>query len=124
MIALGAFSNLAHSMTITVSPDGNSVSDGIGSYGVLTVPANEIRARTPLFGEVYSCSLMIDIPVGTVHGNVSHGALCLRRIGDHIRHVFVCYDDMVGHAGLIMVHQKDATKVNLIYYTMERCFGG
>ena len=67
---------------------------------------------------------MIDIPIGVKDGNVSHGALCLRKDGKKARQAFACYDDMVGHVGIINVHTKDATKLNLIQFTMANCYGG
>jgi hypothetical protein len=107
-----------------VSPDTTSVGDGNVSYKVITLSTTNLALTQHLFGDVRSCRYGVDIPVGSVDGNVSHGALCRRAHGHELMDVFVCYDDMVGHAGLIRVHKKDATKSNLIIYTMDRCFGG
>jgi hypothetical protein len=116
--------SVAHAKTIVVSPDMMEVSDGIGSYSVLTLSGKDAMARIPEFGQVESCSLVVDIPEGVADGNNTYGALCKKRSGTSMRKVFVCYDHMVGHSNIVFVHNKDANKFNLIIFTYSSCFGG
>jgi len=121
---MGVLSSSVRATVFTISPDMTNVSDGIGSYRIFTVPEKDIPARTPSFGRVQSCIYIIDIPVGSKDGNVSHGALCLRELGNNVKSVFVCYDDMIGHSALLYVDKNSTNKRNLIQFVMTNCFGG
>jgi hypothetical protein len=72
---------------------------------------------------VETCTLLIDLPVGTAHGNHSFGALCRQRYGHKIRSVFVCNDEMVGHFALDVV-PNNASKDALITFIATNCYGG
>jgi hypothetical protein len=124
LIIVGALGSSTQAAMFTISPDLTSVSDGNVSMRVLTIPEKDIAALSQSFGEVESCTIIIEIPVGTKDGNVSHGALCLREYDRVKKNVLVCYDDMVGHSDILFVDKNNATKRNLIQFVMDRCYGG
>ena len=74
-------------------------------YSVLIEP--DVNARTESFnkritsqgikGEIVGCALLIDVPVGTAHGNHSYGGYCIFADGaGKRRNVEICNDEMVG----------------------------
>jgi hypothetical protein len=76
-----------------------------------------------LGGQITECDTLIDIPVGTAHGNHSYGGYCVFQKGGDLQKVRVCDDDMVGH--FKMEPASEAQGLNdLAIFVVNNCFGG
>ena len=124
----------AHAATFTISPDMTSVSDGIQSYGVSTLPEKSIPSRTLSFnksgkfagfkGKLSNCRGLIDVSVGVGGGNNSYGAFCTAKRGNIDTSVAVCDDEIVGHFAVENLTSDDTNKQHLIEFIMSNCVGG
>jgi uncharacterized protein len=75
------------------------------------------RGRSPVLG----CDILIDIAVGTAHGNHSYGGVC--RLKNEQGVSMICSDVMIGHFKVAKAFGKTTTK-DLAEFTIENCFGG
>lgn len=74
-------------------------------------------------GAVSGCETLVDIAVGTAHGNHSFGGLC-RLVGEKKTTFFmVCNDEMMGHFQVAPA-LTGATRYELADFTIKNCFGG
>lgn len=73
-------------------------------------------------GRIIGCSRLIDLPVGTAHGNHSFGGLCTLETNGRRSQVMICNDDLVGHLSLQPADGK--AERSLIEFTNAQCFGG
>lgn len=74
-------------------------------------------------GAVSGCETLVDIAVGTAHGNQSFGGLC-RLVGEKKTSFFmVCNDEMIGHFKVVPA-PSGATRYELVDFTIKNCFGG
>ncbi len=71
-----------------------------------------------------ACALVVDLPVGTAHGNHSYGGVCEQRAAPAKRLVLVCNDDMIGHFGLRVLGRPKASVEELARFVADECFGG
>src|ERR1017187_8643410 len=71
-------------------------------------------------GKITACSLLIDVPVGTAHGNHSFGGLCTLSVGTLKSSVMICDDDMVGHFHFIEVRNKIKVQ-ELVDFVVSNC---
>ena len=74
-------------------------------------------------GAVSGCETLVDIAVGTAHGNQSFGGLCKLSGGQAARFVMVCNDEMIGHFNVAPA-DSGATRYDLADFTIKNCFGG
>ncbi|USX26530.1 lysozyme inhibitor LprI family protein [Oxalobacteraceae bacterium OTU3CINTB1] len=74
-------------------------------------------------GAVSGCETLVDIAVGTAHGNHSFGGLC--RLGSERAASFfmVCNDEMLGNFK-VMPAASGTTRYQLADFTIKNCFGG
>lgn len=72
---------------------------------------------------VSGCETLVDIAVGTAHGNQSFGGLC--RLGGEKKTSFfmVCNDAMMGYFQVTPA-LSGATRYELADFTIKNCFGG
>lgn len=75
------------------------------------------RHHAPVVG----CETLVDIAVGTAHGNHSFGGLC--KVQGAAGFVMVCNDEMLGHFNVVQATSA-ATRFGLADFTIEHCFGG
>jgi len=75
-------------------------------------------------GEIVACYMLIDVPVGTAHGNHSYGGICTLVNGSEKTDVLICNDEMVGHFKMIKIDRAATTKNDLIKFTACNCYGG
>lgn len=75
------------------------------------------RHREPVSG----CETLIDIAVGTAHGNHSFGGIC--KLKNETGFFMVCNDEMIGHFNIVNV-SGEATRYGLADSTIKNCFGG
>jgi hypothetical protein len=75
-------------------------------------------------GDITSCHMLIDLPVGVVHGNHSYGGDCMLRTTAGATRVAICNDEMVGHFRLIPDNQEALSKETLATFVAANCFGG
>lgn len=77
-----------------------------------------------LQGKLTGCELLVDVPVGTAHGNHSFGGYCLLENKGKKRPVMVCDDDMVGHFSLQETDGQPVGVRTLGEFVVRECFGG
>lgn len=84
---------------------------------------NDDLVHRRLHGKITQCKTLIDVPVGTSHGNHSYGGLCNYSEGDHNSNVMICNDEMVGH---FKIHKTDReiSIQELVDFVVSNCFGG
>jgi uncharacterized protein YecT (DUF1311 family) len=83
--------------------------------------SNDLSSRK--LGAVSGCETLVDIAVGTAHGNHSFGGLC-RLGGERTTSFFmVCNDEMMGHFKVIPA-ASGTTRYELADFTIKNCFGG
>lgn len=75
------------------------------------------RHREPVLG----CETLVDIAVGTAHGNHSFGGIC--KLKNETGFYMVCNDEMIGHFNIVKV-SGEATRYGLADFTIKNCFGG
>jgi len=82
-----------------------------------------------IVGKIENCSLLIDVPAGTM--NHSYGGFCSLRHGNKKINVHICNDDMVGHFALyhdsVMTYHASiaiSSKAALIKFVVSNCIGG
>ena len=73
---------------------------------------------------VDSCALLVDLPVGTAHGNHSYGGVCSKSAKPEKQMVLVCDDDMIGHFGFRVVGKRKVSIEELAHFVAQECFGG
>jgi hypothetical protein len=74
-------------------------------------------------GKITQCKVLIDVPVGTSHGNHSFGGLCTLLKNDKDSSVMICNDDVVGHFKMDKV-DHEATMQELVDFVVSNCYGG
>ena len=80
--------------------------------------------KTRKFPTLDSCTLLIDLPVGTASGNHSFGALCQQKQEHKLsRRILICNDEMIGHFALEPA-TKNVGKDQLIEFIATNCYGG
>lgn len=75
------------------------------------------RHREPILG----CETLVDIAVGTAHGNQSFGGIC--KLKSETGFFMVCNDEMIGHFNIVKI-SGEATRYGLADFTIKNCFGG
>lgn len=75
-------------------------------------------------GKITACKLLVDIAVGTAHGNHSYGGLCTLTTGNKTEPVRICNDDMVGHFSLMKLDRNTTTIEELGTFVADNCYGG
>lgn len=75
-------------------------------------------------GTIIGCDRLIDIAVGTAHGNHRFGGYCTLRTGDRTRHVAICDDVMIGRFAIAPTSVAQQSDGNLVQFTAENCPGG
>jgi len=88
-----------------------------------TASFNEALA-TRHMAALQSCALLVDLPVGTAHGNHSYGAVCSQSGTTDKPVVLVCDDDMIGHFGVRVVDKRKVSVEELAHFVADECFGG
>lgn len=78
------------------------------------------RRQLPL---VAACESLVDISVGTAHGNNSFGGLCKLKSEKETGFFMVCNDEMIGHFQLAKA-SGSITRHELADFTIKHCFGG
>lgn len=74
-------------------------------------------------GQVLGCEALVDIAVGTAHGNNSFGGLCKVRTVSETKYMMVCDDDLTGHFQMVKA-SRDTSNHELADFTIKYCFGG
>lgn len=74
-------------------------------------------------GVITQCRTLIDIPVGTAHGNHSYGGICTLSSDESTSDVLICNDRMVGHFQMTEI-EKEISNQELADFVMANCFGG
>ncbi|HEY3432630.1 MAG TPA: hypothetical protein VGK09_08785 [Rhodocyclaceae bacterium] len=74
-------------------------------------------------GRVENCSSLIDVPVGTAHGNHSLGGICTLVENGKKSSVMVCDDEMVGHFRVEKIDRKVPMQ-ELVDFVVSNCYGG
>lgn len=74
-------------------------------------------------GTIESCKKIIDIPVGTAHGNHSYGGICSLRYKDENIRIMICADELVGH-NVVSITQRGFFFNDLVKFTALNCYGG
>jgi uncharacterized protein len=75
-------------------------------------------------GKIVGCYMLIDVPVGTAHGNHSYGGFCTLINGSKKTNVLICNDDMVGNFQMFEINKATPEKKDLIEFTISNCYGG
>lgn len=78
---------------------------------------NASLAEQHLRGKIIGCSMLLDLPVGTAHGNHSFGGLCTLEQDSRRTVITVCNDEMVGHVALNAVGANLPTAQKLVDFT-------
>lgn len=73
--------------------------------------------------QVLGCEALVDIAVGTAHGNNSFGGLCKVRTASETKYMMVCNDDLIGHFQMVKA-SRDTSIHELADFTIKYCFGG
>ncbi len=73
---------------------------------------------------VDSCTLLVDLPVGTAHGNHSYGGVCSLAAGREKKMVMLCNDDTIGRFGFRVVDKRKVSIEELARFVAAECFGG
>jgi uncharacterized protein YecT (DUF1311 family) len=106
--------------------DGNSCRSSViyrdTSIGIESF--NKSLSQQRLGGRIIGCSMLLDVPVGTAHGNHSFGGLCTLQNGAVRSDVKICNDDMVGHFSIKNIDKKNESEKSLADFTNAECFGG
>lgn len=74
-------------------------------------------------GRVAGCEALVEIAVGTAHGDSAFGAVCKVENGKERSVVMVCNDRMLGHFSMTKA-QLGLPADQLVDFTIDRCFGG
>lgn len=85
---------------------------------------NASLAEHQFNGKIIGCSKLLDLPVGTAHGNHSFGGLCTLEQNTKRKAITICNDAMVGHFAVNVVGSNIPTDQDLIDFTNKQCFGG
>ena len=83
---------------------------------------NRAIERNGKTGKITQCKILIDVPVGTAHGNHSYGGFCTLVDGS-ASNVIICDDDMVGHFKMEPSDRKP-TMQRLVDFVAKNCYGG
>lgn len=84
---------------------------------------NSNLKRRGLKERITKCTSLIDVPVGTAHGNHSYGGLCTTAEGRKKMRVMICDDEMIGHFELKKVQRKVKMQ-ELVDFVVSNCYGG
>lgn len=76
-----------------------------------------------LKGKISQCKVLIDVPVGTAHGNHSYGGLCALSEDEKKSNIMICNDDMIGHFKMDKV-MHEVTMQELVDFVVSNCYGG
>lgn len=87
---------------------------------------NSFRRRGigKLPGEIKSCRLLVDVPVGTARGNHSFGGYCIINVKKSDLSYMICDDEMVGRFSIKETHEKNMDMIELGRFVRDKCFGG
>ncbi len=89
---------------------------------------NSSIKQNNLSGEIILCRRSIDIPVGRVNANTSHGGVCLYSDKGKYTPVYICNDEMVGHFKMTPIDGATngfkGSISEIANFTMKNCFGG
>ncbi|WP_266159618.1 lysozyme inhibitor LprI family protein [Dyella silvatica] len=85
---------------------------------------NNSLSQNKMSGKIIGCSMLLDVPVGTAHGNHSFGGLCTLQSGAVRSDVKICNDDMIGHFSVKNIDRKGESEKSLAEFTNAECFGG
>ncbi|WLI87896.1 hypothetical protein Q4S45_14235 [Massilia sp. R2A-15] len=103
---------------------------GDENYNLVTLrdPARRLKSfsakvQARALGSVLGCETLIEVPVGTAHGNNSFGGVCKVKTANKTHYMAICDDDMVGHFGAIEAESGLPQKA-LVDFTIKECFGG
>lgn len=107
-------------------PDGSSCRSSViyRDPSVRIDSFNKSLVQQKISGKIIGCSMLLDVPVGTAHGNHSFGGLCILQKGSVRSDVKICNDDMIGHFSIKNIDRKDESEKSLADFTNEECFGG
>ena len=83
--------------------------------------SQDLRSRK--LGEVLACTTLVDVAVGTAHGNHSYGGLCKLKGDGHAALSMVCNDDMLGHF-MLAKGGRGTSSDELAAFTIKHCYGG
>jgi len=100
------------------------------SHNLITLRNSNERNRsfskdltTRKFKAVLGCETLVDVSVGTAHGNDSYGGLCKLKDAKEESFYMVCNDDMIGHFNIIQA-ASNATRYELADFVVKNCYGG
>jgi hypothetical protein len=97
----------------------------IFSNPALSVPwFNSAIREHGVVGDITSCHMLIDLPVGVVHGNHSYGGDCVLHTTAGNAMVTIYNDVLVGHFRLVPATQDALPKEALAAFVAANCFGG
>lgn len=130
-LATTALANFLLAAGAASQPASDKITIGDASYSIMVLGERFVAERVSKFeadarrrgiaGQI-ECSLVIDIPIGTVTGNHSYGGLCILRQGSTRTPVAICNDELVGH--FAMSWNPAFTKERLAKFVADQCFGG
>lgn len=83
----------------------------------------DLDLKSRKLGQVVGCEALVDIAVGTAHGNHSFGGLCKVRSGNDTKYVMMCDDEMIGHFQMLTA-SSGTSNHELADFTIKYCFGG
>jgi hypothetical protein len=119
---------------VKVSPQLNEVTIGWNDRPNTVITLENPNERIPHFEkdaknyginmEITECQMLIDIPVGTAHGNHSYGGYCQLQNEGKKRIVEICDDDMVGHFEISFSPVSTIDKRRHIEFVASNCYGG
>ena len=104
--------NLILALLLAIAPTSHAHDVDGQSYFPQSNPNNRNEAfnldlqRKEPGAKITSCWKLIDVPVGTAHGNHSFGGYCALERSGKTSTVEICNDDMVGHFKMIPVKAK------------------
>jgi uncharacterized protein len=108
------------------APDGRTACDTVVSYrdpSFRLASFNQTLAEQRKPGRIIGCTMLIDLPVGTAHGNDSFGGYCVLDEGAKRTEVKICNDEMIGHFALQTIDPTSESKKALIDFTADQCLG-
>lgn len=76
-------------------------------------------------GNISYCRRVINIPVGTAHGNHSYGGLCVyENPPEEPKKILICNDVLVGHFKMTALKAEEDDVLSLSGFVRDNCFGG
>lgn len=100
---------------------------GIVTYRDPTIRMKDFNASiraNHAAGRIVGCDRLIDIAVGTAHGNHRFGGYCTLDNRGEVERVAVCNDVMLDRFAMVPITVAQRSERDLIRFTSENCPGG